>query len=225
MGKMRFPIGLKFPVIFLRLSSIGIILALVAVFGSDQLIKKSSSSHIFSSLEDLPANHVALVLGCSHKLPNGRENLYFRYRIQAAAELFHAGKCNYLLVSGDNGSRNYDEPTDMKSALMALSVPEERIVLDYAGFRTLDSVERASTVFGQRRFTVVSQRFHNERAIYLAQSKGLTTFAYNAKDVASFAGFRTRIREKLARVKTVMDVHLWNTRPKFAGPEIKIPAL
>lgn len=123
-----------------------------------------------------------------------------------------------LLVSGDNGSRQYDEPTAMKAALVAAGVPAERIVCDYAGFRTLDSVVRAREVFGQSRFLVVSQRFHNERAIFLARRLGIEAVGLNAQDVPRSRALTTWLREYLARVQAVLDVTLLGTRPRFAGP-------
>jgi SanA protein len=140
----------------------------------------------------------------------------------AAAALYHAGKVDYLLVSGDNHRRGYDEPTAMRDALVALAVPQSRIVLDYAGFRTLDSIVRAKEVFGQQQFVIVSQRFHNERAIYLATACGLDVVAYNATTVT--VGRRDLIwyRETLARVRAVLDAQVLGTRPKFTGARVVI---
>ena len=104
-----------------------------------------------------------------HKLKNGNNNLYFDYRILAAVELYKAGKIKYILISGDNRKKDYNEPEEMKKALIQKGVPAKFIYLDYAGFRTLDSVVRAKEVFGQNQLTIISQRFHNERAIYLAE--------------------------------------------------------
>src|SRR5690606_11301793 len=118
-------------------------------------------------VDDLAPRPVALVLGTSRMLADGRPNRYYAFRIEAALALFHAGKCEKIVVSGDNGTVTYNEPEDMKADLIAGGVPEERIVCDYAGFRTLDSVVRFKEVFGQTTGIVVSQRFHNERAIFI----------------------------------------------------------
>jgi len=185
-------------------------------------MKTRAKGKLFDEAELLPDCKVALVLGCVPVLPNGRTNLYFSNRIEAAAKLFHLGKVRYLLVSGDNHRRGYDEPTAMRDALIARAVPRERIVLDYAGFRTLDSIARAKDVFGQSHVIIVSQRFHNERALYLAQALGLFGVAYNAKDVPGARGDVTFMREPLARLRAVLDVRVLHTRPKYEGVRVEI---
>ena len=181
-----------------------------------------AQGRLYDELSEMPRRKVALVLGCVPRLPDGRNNRYFEFRMQAAARLFHAGKVDYLLVSGDNHRQGYDEPTAMREALRALLVPAKRIVLDYAGFRTLDSVVRAKEVFGLEQFTIVSQRFHNERAVYLAQSFGLDVVAYNAHSVEHVAGDTNWVREPLARLRAVLDTRVLGTRPKYTGPRVVI---
>lgn len=127
----------------------------------------------------------------------------------------------YLVISGDNGRKGYNEPQDMKEALVGRGVPAGAIYLDYAGFRTYDSVVRMEKIFGQESFTVISQEFHNRRAVYIAQALGLDAVGYNAADVAAYAGMKTRLREKLARVRMFMD--LWTGKtPKFLGEPVEI---
>jgi len=109
----------------------------------------------------------------------------------------------------------------MKTDLMAGGVPENAIFIDYAGFRTLDSVVRIKEIFSQEKFTIISQHFHNERAVYLAHKHRLNAIAYNAKDVDKYFGFKTNMREKLARVKVFIDF-LTNKTPKFLGEKIEI---
>jgi SanA protein len=180
------------------------------------------SAHTYHSVAEVPRNHVGLVLGCSERGRDGGANPFFQKRMQAAADLFHAGKVDYLLVSGDNHRAGYDEPTDMKQALLLLGVPAERIVCDYAGFTTLDSVVRCKEVFQQTAVTIVSQQFHNERAIYLARAHGLEAIGFNADAVSVQRGLRTYVREAASRVKAVWDVHLSGRQPKFLGPPITI---
>ncbi|MNV90542.1 vancomycin high temperature exclusion protein [compost metagenome] len=136
-------------------------------------------------------------------------------------ELYRAGKVKFILVSGDNSNKTYDEPTDMKNALIAAGIPASRIYLDYAGFRTLDSMERALKVFGQKEVIVVSQRFHNERAIYLGEHFGMTVYGYNAQDVAKMGGFKTKTRERFARMKVFWDI-LFGVDSKFLGTPVNI---
>ena len=102
-------------------------------------------------------NKVGLVLGTAKVLQNGRLNLYFKYRIEATVALYKEGKIEFVLVSGDNSVKGYDEPTDFKDELVKRGIPPEKIFLDYAGFRTLDSVIRAKEIFGQEQITIISQ--------------------------------------------------------------------
>lgn len=163
-----------------------------------------------------------MVLGTSSHLINGNKNRYFEYRMDAAAELYHLKKVKYVLVSGDNRQKNYNEPIAMQKALKKRGVPEENIVLDYAGFRTFDSMIRAKEVFGQAEFVVVSQKFHNERAVYIARHSGIDVWGYNASDVEVSAGLKTKLREVLARAKMMLDLYVLNTEPHFLGEKIII---
>ncbi|SUH34826.1 SanA protein [Salmonella enterica subsp. enterica] len=115
----------------------------------------------------------------------------------------------WLLVSGDNGKKEYDEPSAMQQALIAKGVPEAAIFCDYAGFSTLDSVVRARKVFGENRITIISQAFHNQRAIWLAQQYGIDAIGVNAPDLNKRHGTYTRLREKLARVSAVLDAKIF----------------
>ena len=195
-------------------------LPVFAILGSDFWVRRSSR-HCHTSVETVPFTPVALVLGCSPKI-GGRPNIFFNHRIDAAVALHRAGRVKAFIVSGDNGSKDYDEPTVMKEALVAQGVPEAAIYCDYAGFRTLDSVVRAQSIFGQSRFIVVSQHFHNERAIFLARRRGLDAVGFDAADVSRSMAPMTYLREYLARVQAVLDVTLLQTRPKFDGPPVMI---
>lgn len=171
----------------------------------------------------LPVTDVALVLGCSKQLADGRKNLFFERRMAAAAELYRTGQVGYLLVSGDNSRPDYDEPSDMRAALVAAGVPASRIVRDYAGFRTLDSVVRAKQVFGLDELIVVSQRFHNERAVYLARAHGIRAYGYDARDVGGAEGLRVKLREVVSRLAAVLDVRVLHSTPRFGGPREPTP--
>lgn len=185
------------------------------------LVVSSYGSYTSTALADLPAVHAALVLGTSRKLGDGRENGFYRRRMAAAAALYANGKCQRLVVSGDNRTAGYNEPEDMKADLIALGVPEEAIVCDYAGRRTLDSVVRFKEVFGQESGIVVSQRFHNERAVFLARHRGIELHGYNAEDVDAYNGLRTRLREVGSKAFAVLDV-LFGSQPRFLGERIAI---
>ena len=185
-------------------------------------VSAAARERCFTRVEDVPVRACGLVLGTVPRV-QGRENLYFRARMRAAAELVHAGKVRFLIVSGDNSRADYDEPSAMKSALIDLGVPASRIYCDYAGLRTLDSVVRAKEVFGQTSLTVVSQRYHNERALYLAEHSGLENcVALDAPGVGGGSMLRQRARELAARCAAMLDVNLLRTRPRFLGEPIAV---
>lgn len=201
-------------------------MALIAVIipvASYFTVKGCTDDRIHDSVEQIPYNRVGLVLGTNPKVKSGRDNAYFIYRINACVELYKANKISKILVSGDNHIKEYDEPESMKQALMAQGIPEEDIILDYAGFRTLDSIIRAKEVFCLNKFTIISQQFHNERAVYLALANDIDAIAYNAKEVKSSRTFLKTgvLRESLARVKMFIDVW-FGKEPKFLGEKISI---
>ena len=168
---------------------------------------------IFDEVDKIPASEYALVLGSQKEGANGI-NPYFKYRMEAAAELYFNGKVRKIIVSGDNHTATYDEPTDMRNYLIALGVPDTVIISDYAGFRTLDSVVRAKKVFNCKKLIIVSQEFHNKRALFIAKHHGLYATAFNARDVQTKSNF-THFREYLARVAVFFDLYVLHTQPKF----------
>ena len=206
---------------YLKVVLLLVTLMVVALLSNNYWIVYKAKDAVHFNVNDLPKNKVGLHLGTSKYRAQGGINLYYAYRIDAAVALFNAGKIDYILVSGDNGTEYYDEPTTFKNDLVKRGIPEDRIVLDYAGFRTLDSILRAKEVFGQEAFTIISQKFHNERAVYLAKHFNINAIAFNARDVTNSYGLKTRGREYFARVKASIDV-LFNVQPKFLGEKIEI---
>ena len=205
----------------LRWGILAAAISLIFVLVADYMVRSKARGHLYTDVQQIPHNKVGLLLGTSKILPNGLQNLYFKYRIDAAVALYQAGKIDFILASGDNRKVGYDEPTAMQQDLIARGIPSERIYLDYAGFRTFDSVVRSKKVFGQDGITVISQAFHNERALYLAKANGMTAQGFNAQDVTLNAGLKTQVREKFARVKMLLD--LWfGATPKFLGEKIEI---
>ncbi len=198
-----------------------LILPLILILVSNYSVEKNAQNKTYSDSSKIQKNKVGLVLGTSKKLKNGRINLYFKYRINATVELYKKGKIDFILISGDNGNKDYDEPTDFKNELIKKGIPENKIYLDYAGFRTLDSVIRSKEIFGQENITIISQKFHNERAIYLAENNGIKAIGFNAKDVSGRYGLRVKAREYLARTKVFVDI-LFGVKPKFLGDKIEI---
>lgn len=199
------------------------IIGLIILFRCDYLVQHAAEGKLYNNASAIPHNKVALLLGTGKFLADGRENPYYTYRIEAAIELFRAGKAEYLIISGDNSRRDYNEPEQMKQDLIALGIDSTCIYLDYAGFRTFDSMVRLREIFGQRTVTVISQPFHNQRALYIAQREGIAAIGFNARDVSKKAGFKVQLREKFARVKLFMD-YLFGNEPKFLGEKVSLPS-
>jgi SanA protein len=197
---------------FFRWNALLLAATLLSLHAAHNWVKHTTQNQVYTTIDKIPANEVGIVLGTSKEASYGT-NLYFKYRMEAAAELYHAGKIKHILVSGDNGTKAYDEPTDMLNYLMALGVPEKDITRDYAGFRTYDSIVRCSKIFGQSKVTIISQGFHNQRALFIANNRGMDAVAFNARDVHA----NTPAREYLARIVACIDVYIWNRQPRFLG--------
>ena len=206
------------------LVAMGIVALLAAAFigWANYAAVHASRGKLFDDVGKIPASRVGLVFGTTDRFQD-RENLYFHYRIDAAEKLWRAGKIKVILVSGDNREKYYNEPEKMRRALVDRGIPADRIACDYAGLRTLDSVVRAKEIFGLSEAIFISQRFHNERAVYLAQANGMKVTGFNAQDVATRGGLRTKFREVGARVKMWLDVRVLGTRPKHLGEKESLP--
>ncbi len=204
-----------------KIALITIIILLVSIFVSNYVITNNAKQKMFTDVQVIPKNKVGLLLGTSKYAIGGGVNLYYKYRLESAVKLYKSGKIDVILVSGDNGSARYDEPTAFKKDLIKAGIPKEKIILDYAGFRTLDSVVRAKEIFGQNTITIISQQFHNERAIYLAEHFGINAIGFNAKDVSASYGIKVTLREYLARVKVFIDIFI-GKQPKFLGDKMPI---
>jgi SanA protein len=202
-------------------AAIAIVIAIAFVVFANNSITSVASRKLYNDTASIPYNKVGLLLGCSKLLSNGYPNLYYHYRIDAAADLLKAGKIKYIVISGDNGRKEYNEPEDMRNDLIRRGIDSSVIILDYAGFRTFDSVVRLKEIFGQQSVTIISQQFHNERAIFIAEKEGIDAVGYNAKDVTKYMGFKTKQREKLARCKAYID-YLIGTKPRYLGEKIRI---
>lgn len=183
-----------------------------------------SSGRCHDRVDDCPEESVGLVLGCSKYLARGYRNYYFLGRMEAAANLWKSGRVRCLIVSGDNSSRYYNEPRDMKESLVALGVPEERIVCDYAGVCTYDSVMRAHRIFGAKRLTIVSQPDHVARAVAIAAHLGIEAEGYHAPLLPLSFSRKTRafLRERGARVAMVYDFITHRT-PSYMGERETLP--
>lgn len=204
-----------------------IILALILLFvvilsACNIWIVKSTEEKVYSDLSKLPEHRVALVLGTSHRLVGGGPNPFFQNRIRTAAALYRLGKIDHFILSGDNRTRYYNEPIEMRKALIKEGVPAAAITLDYAGLRTLDSVVRSKAIFGQDKITIITQSFHSYRALFISNYYDIDAVAMVAEDPDLDRTIRVRIREYLARTKAVLDLYIFKTAPRHLGEKEKI---
>ncbi len=199
-----------------------LLLVVLVVFLSHALVRNAAAGKIFHEVSLVPSGSAGLLLGTSPYFRTGKPNQFFQNRIDAAASLILAEKIEVIVVSGDNQHLSYNEPAYMRNALIERGVSPERIVMDYAGFRTLDSVIRMNAVFGQNSFVIVSQRFQVERALFIAGGHGIDAFGFAAEDAAFTAQTNVRIREFAARVRALMDVYILKTAPRFLGDPVTI---
>lgn len=199
-----------------------IILLTMIILISNLWVEYQTKDRLYSDVNAIPAKGVALVLGTSKRLRYRRINRYFKYRIDAVVKLYKAGKIKHIIASGDNRTIYHNEPVDMQKSLMEQGIPKEAITLDYAGFRTLDSVVRCKEVFSQDDIIIVSQAFHNKRAIFISDYYGIKAIGFNARDLSFSAGKKVVLREYFARFKAVLDLYILKTKPKFLGEKVEI---
>ncbi len=215
--KSRFKIiGMK---IVRRVLKFGSLVGVVVIFFLLSLnfwVISSTEDQVFYELNEMPKRRVALILGTSKRTTQGEANKYFVERIDAAAQLFHEGKIDHIIVSGDNRTVYYNEPRDMYNALVEHGVPKGVITLDFAGLRTLDSIVRSISVFGQKDITIVTQDFHCYRALFIANYYGLNAVAFSADDKAQLP-LNLALREVVARLLAVFDLYIWNKEPTHLG--------
>lgn len=188
-----------------------ILIGVLGMIVCDQLVAYSAKGRLYYDVDSVPHRKVGLILGTSPvSMWNGRRNLYFDHRIKAAADLYKAGKVDWLVVSGGdyrNTENGYDEPVAMRDSLMAQGVDSIRIILDYDGTRTLNSIAKIHDVYCQDSITIISQEYHNERALYQAKHLGIDAIGYNALTPGRRTSWwRNRGREVLARVKLFIDM-------------------
>ncbi len=203
--------------VFRFLGALTLAVLLFAVL-SNVLILVSYGGYVADQPEELSLPmDVGLVLGTSRWTEHGTENQFFAGRVKAAARLYEQGYVRHLILSGDNAQREYNEPLQLQRALLAMEVEEEDMTLDYAGFRTLDSVVRSREVFGQDSVLIISQGFHLPRAIFIARKNGIKAYGFAAESASS--SLWVRVREYLARPLSVADIYLFRRRPKFLGEQ------
>ena len=187
------------------------VVCLALMLVCNQIVVNNAEGKVFSDIDSIKYNEVGLLLGTTPQARFDRiTNYFFIYRIDAAEQLYKAGKIKQILISGDEKSLDgINEPECMRDSLVARGVPASAIILDGKGYRTINSVINANKVYGLKSFSIISQKFHNERAIYQAEHLGLdieNIQAYNAKMPKSRRAFLTSIREYFARVKLFWDI-------------------
>ena len=196
---------------------------LIGCFTIDRAVSFYVQDRVYEDIKTLPHRHYALVLGTSKYIAKGKTNKYYDYRLEASKRLIDQNKVDYLLLSGDNRMIQYNEPRTMFLEQPQKGGYESVMFKDFAGFRTLDSVVRANKVFQVPSFTIISQKFHCERALLIAKHYDIDAICFTAKQPEVYFG--TRVREMFARVKAVLDLII-GVKPYFLGtPEpLPIPA-
>jgi len=195
------------------------LVSILALYFANNKVNRDTNFFIYKKLSEVPVERVGLVLGTSRYTSSGKANPFFYNRIQAAKTLFFSGKVQYLLLSGDNRYFSYNEPREMRKELLRMGIPDSVIVMDFAGFRTLDSVVRGKKVFKLKRFIIVSQEFHGRRAVFIARFHKIDAIAYVAKDPPAEYSWTVEMREYFARVAMLLDLYLFHTEPYFLGAE------
>ncbi|QXC56554.1 vancomycin high temperature exclusion protein [Vibrio mimicus] len=194
------------------------VVSIVNLLAIDRWVTWQTQNNIINDTQNTPPFQVAVVLGTS-KYIGKTLNEYYTNRIDAAIELYQQGKVRNFLLSGDNAHRSYNEPWTMKRDLLRAGIPAENISLDYAGFRTLDSIVRAKQIFETNNFLIITQRFHCERALFIAHYQDIQASCLAVPGPSSHSGFKVRLREVFARAYAVFDLFIFDTQPKFLGPK------
>ena len=196
-----------------RLLRVLVLACLLALLPATWL--QASAAGRVRTLTDVPAAPVAVVFGAG--LWNGEPSPYLAHRLDAAAELYAAGKVRVILVTGDNSRKDYNEPGAMLSYLERHGVPGAQVVLDYAGFDTWDSCTRAKRIFGVHRAVLVSQAFHIRRALALCSAAGITSYGVGVDEKHDLTWYYGGTREIAGSLKAAFDA-AFTPNPHFLGP-------
>ncbi len=214
--------------VWLRRSMYIVMVAGCSIFATliiiDRWVSWQTKSQVYFEAENLPDYDVALVLGTS-KYIGQTLNDFYTNRINTAIQLYLDKKVSSYLLSGDNAHRSYNEPWTMKRDLLKAGIPEEAIYLDYAGFRTLDSIVRSKAIFDADDLIIVTQAFHCERALYIANYHQIEAVCLAVPGPQGLGHWFVRLREVLARANALVDLYVINKQPKFLGPKVPIENL
>ena len=186
-----------------------VLACLAIIIGCQVAVLWASRGRTYSDLEKIPHRKVALLLGTNPIGRTGHPNQFFLRRIDAAVALFEKEKIDRIIISGARTSQSYDEPEAMRQTLLSRGVPDSILILDGEGFNTIASIKRAKDVYGADSLTIISQEFHNERAIFMAKYNGIDAIAYNAANTPSRKWrYIMKVLECVSRVKAVIEVIL-----------------
>lgn len=204
--------------IVLRLSLL-VFTGILTFAGINFYVKSSSNPYCFRNVESLPEVPVAIVFGAG--IRNNAPSKYLKDRLDAGIRAYKAGKARKLLLSGDNGSKSYDELAVMKTYCADHGVDTLNIFVDYAGFDTYSTLYRAKYIFGVQEAVLVTQNYHLDRAVFIARHLDIDAVGY-AADRGGYSNLRkNKIRELFATVKSFVDV-LYGRKPKFLGKKVNL---
>ena len=211
---------------FVRMVKTALLLALmgVGILLAARVWVLSRTHRAMTTVENAPARPVIIVFGAG-LWRDGSPTPVLRDRVRTAADLYFSGKAQKLLLSGDNRFLNYNEPEAMRQYALSLGVPDEALVLDYAGRRTYDTCYRARAIFGVKSALVVTQKFHLPRAVYTCRAVGVDAVGV----VADRRRYRTlpyiywNLRELLATSRALLDVHITHPLPVLGNAEPIFP--
>lgn len=189
---------------------VGILVVAGIISVCNIVVVDNAQGRTYDDVSTIPAHEIGLLLGTSPITPQGGHNFYFDNRIKAAAELYHAGKIKRILASGGDytatGKHGCDEPTAMRDSLVAYGVPDTCIIEHWQGWRTINSIEAVKNLYDFDNITIISQKYHNERALYQADHIGINAIGYNAEPSPIRRNrIKNTIREYFARVKLFID--------------------
>jgi vancomycin permeability regulator SanA len=199
---------------------IGFIVVILAFFTPLIWIEISTKNEIYTE-QTAPKERIAIVFGAGVK-KNGTPSDILKDRIQTASNLYTQGKIEKILMSGDNSISHYNEPVAMQKYAILLGIPEDKIALDYAGFRTYDTCARAKKVFMINQAILITQKFHLKRAVFLCKSMGIKSSGVIVNKNTYIDNIKLNIRDTLAKIQSFYEVYLIKHDPKFLGEEIPI---
>jgi vancomycin permeability regulator SanA len=199
-----------------------LLLSIIILVGAPRVIMVHGAQKRTYNTENVPADKAAIVFGAG-LMVDGSPTSVLKDRVATAAELYNSGKINKILMSGDNRFLNYNEPGAMKAYALELGIPEEDIVLDYAGRRTYDTCYRAKELFQLSSAILVTQQFHLPRALYTCNALGLESVGVTA-DLRPYrdSGYWS-IREIIASLVAFAQVHITKPEPVLGDPEPIFP--